>query len=246
MSLYAYGDRFFDYQQAGALTSARAVTPLVLSHLEARSVLDVGCGAGAWVRAYLDAGLRDVMGVDGDYVSPARLMFPPAHFRAIDVARRFDLGRRFDLVQCLEVAEHLDPQTSATLIDNLTAHAPVVLFSAAPPGQGGEHHVNEQPYEFWRSLFEQRGYLLFDFVRKHILGRADVEPWYRYNTLLFVDGDAVSKLPECVRATQVRGRRVPDLAPQAWRLRRRLLAQLSPGVVSALAVAKHRALLSRW
>jgi hypothetical protein len=34
----------------------------------------------------------------------------------------------------------------------------MVLFSAAPPGQGGEHHVNERTYEFWRGLFARHGY----------------------------------------------------------------------------------------
>jgi SAM-dependent methyltransferase len=245
MGLYEYRSDFFNYQQIGALTSARAVAPLLLRHLKSRSVLDVGCGAGAWVRAYLEAGLGDVVGVDGSYVQPSQLMFSPARFRPIDVARPFQLGRRFDLAQCLEVAEHLDPQASETIVDNLTAHASMVLFSAAPPGQGGEHHINERPYEFWQELFERRGYRVFDFVREHILYRPDVEPWYRYNVMLFVHDDAIASLPACVRDTRVQGHAFADVAPLAWRARRRLLAMLPPGAVTALAMAKHRAVLSR-
>jgi hypothetical protein len=208
-------------------------------------VLDVGCGAGAWVRAYLEAGMADIVGVDGSYVVPSQLMFPAFRFRPVDVAQSFQLGRRFDLAQCLEVAEHLDPQASETLVDNLAAHAPMVLFSAAPPGQGGEHHVNERPYEFWQGLFEQRGLRLFDFVRQRILYRPDVEPWYRYNVMLFVHDEAIEGLPASVRATRVQGRPAPDLAPLSWRTRRRLLAMLPPSAVTTLAIAKHRAVLNR-
>ncbi|AMO24443.1 hypothetical protein GCM10027034_12900 [Ramlibacter solisilvae] len=243
MGLYVYDTRFYDYQQAGALASARAVVPLLMRHLGPRSMLDVGCGAGAWVRAYQEAGLPDVTGVDGSYVNPSRLMFAPTRFRPIDVARPFSLGRRFDLVQCLEVAEHLDPQASGTLVDNLTSHAPVVLFSAAPPGQGGENHINERPYEFWQELFEQRGFRLFDFVRRRIQHRVDVEPWYRYNLMLFANDEAV--LPASVRETQVPSHAVADVAPLAWRARRLVLSALPHRAVTALAVAKHRAVLNR-
>jgi SAM-dependent methyltransferase len=245
MNLYAYRERFFDYQQVGSLASARAVVPLLLAHLKPRSVLDVGCGAGAWVRAWLDAGCANVVGVDGSYVQPQQLLFAPSRFQAVDVSAPFDAGRGFDLVQCLEVGEHLDPSASETLVRNLVAHAPVVLFSAAPPGQGGEHHVNERPYEYWRELFARHDFELFDFVRQRIAQCADVEPWYRYNILLFVRGDHIGALEPAVADTHVvRGVPVADVAPWTWRMRRRALAVLPPAAVTALAGAKHRLFLA--
>ena len=33
-----------------------------------------------------------------------------------------------------------------------------VIFSAATPGQTGDHHVNEQPYHYWTQLFKGFGY----------------------------------------------------------------------------------------
>lgn len=241
MTLYAYNQRFYDYQQAGALVSARAVVPLLNTHLRPRSVLDVGCGAGAWVRAWHEAGCGAAYGVDGHYVRPQQLLFPRSRFRPVDVSQPFQHERAFDLVECLEVGEHLDPAASETLVDNLVCHAPAVLFSAAPPGQGGEHHVNERPYGYWRELFAQRGYELFDFVRPRIAHRADVEPWYRYNILLFVRWENAQSLDSAVLASHVaRGKPVPDVAPWTWRMRRRALAALPPSAVTVLAGAKHR------
>ena len=246
MSLYQYGKAFFAYQQIGSLASARSVVPVVLRHLKPLSILDVGCGAGAWVAAYDEAGASHVVGVDAGYVPAEQLLFDASRFRAIDVSSSFRLGRTFDLVQCLEVAEHLDPSASETLVDNLVAHAPIVVFSAAPPGQGGEHHINERPYAFWRNLFAKRGYSLFDFLRPQIRACLAVEHWYRYNMLLFVRQDAVDSLEPAVAATRVGAHEpVPDRSPIGWRARRRVLSVLPPAVVTRLASVKHRMVLRR-
>lgn len=244
MKLYQYGNDFFAYQQVGSLASARAVVPVVLENFQPASLLDVGCGAGAWLAAYLEHGAQDVVGVDGNYVRTDQLLVSPDHFRHTDVSRRFHLGRTFDLVQCLEVAEHLAPAASQVLVDSLVAHAPVVIFSAAPPGQGGENHVNERPYEFWRDCFAERGYALFDFLRPQILSRRSVEHWYRFNMLVFAREDAVRALAPAVAATRIkRSAAVPDHSPLAWRLRRRMLSTLPQGIVTSMARLKHRLVL---
>jgi SAM-dependent methyltransferase len=246
MSLYQYGNAFFAYQQIGSLTSARSVALIVLRHLKATSILDVGCGAGAWLAAYIESGVPEVIGVDADYVRPDQLLFDASRFQATDVARPFRLGRTFDLVQCLEVAEHLDPSASQTLVDNLVAHAPIVVFSAAPPGQGGENHINERPYEYWRDLFAERDYALFDFLRPQIRFRAGVEHWYRYNMLVFVRRDAIASLEPAVAATRVDAlSAVPDLSPIGWRIRRHMLSALPPSVVTRMASIKHGLVLRR-
>lgn len=246
MSLDHYSDDFYAYQQISALASARSVAPLVMRQLRPLTILDVGCGAGAWVRAYGECGALHVVGVDGDDVRPNQLLFDPARFHAIDVAGVFRMGREFDLVQCLEVAERLDPAAGEALLDNLVAHSPLVLFSAAPPGQGGENHINERPYDYWRDRFQGRGYALYDFLRPQLRFLCSVEHWYRYNMLLFVRDDAVARLSPAVAATRVDPLApVADLAPLMWRMRRRALSTLPPGVVTRLASVKHRFVLRR-
>lgn len=244
VSLYHYGNDFFSYQQVGSLASARTVVPVLLRHLRPVSVLDIGCGAGAWVAAYVEAGAAHVSGVDGPYMRPEQLLFDASRFHAVDVSSSFRLGRQYDLVQCLEVAEHLPPAAGETLVDNLVAHAPMVVFSAAPPGQGGENHVNERPYGYWRDLFAARGYALFDFIRPQIRFRTRVECWYRYNMMLFVREDATTRLSAAVAATRIHpGAPVPDVAPASWRARRAVLSLLPPDTVSWMASVKHRMVL---
>ena len=64
MNLY---DREFFTPESCALSidSARVVVPLLCDELHPASVVDVGCGAGDWLREFIDNGVTDVLGFDG-------------------------------------------------------------------------------------------------------------------------------------------------------------------------------------
>src|SRR4029077_19644174 len=107
-------------------------------------------------------GARDILGLDGDYVSREKLAIPAQNFMAMDLTGPISVERTFDLVVSLEVAEHLPADCSSGFVDALTRLGPVVLFSAAAPYQGGAQHVNEQWPEYWAKLFSRKGYLPVD------------------------------------------------------------------------------------
>ena len=240
MSEHRYSAAFFRYIEPGSRRSAQAVIPVVRSLVAVDSVLDVGCGRGLWLALWRDAGVDDIVGVDGDYVGNA-LAIPASCFVAHDLGRPFRLKRSFDLVQSLEVAEHVPAAGADVFVDNLTAHGKTILFSAAIPGQGGERHVNEQPYEYWRDKFAARGFGLFDACRPALKDNRAVEPWYRYNLLLFIHNDLRAHLSPALTASEIRaGAPVPRYASFSWRLRTSALKHVPPPIVSRLAELKHR------
>src|SRR5688500_3824210 len=96
---YQYGTAFQRYAAEQAQSSDQAVVPLVLGALKCRSVLDVGCGNGMWLRWYRSQGIADIVGIDGNYVEPQTLLIPADRFKAVDICLPFHLDRRFDLVQ---------------------------------------------------------------------------------------------------------------------------------------------------
>src|SRR5262249_45035985 len=208
--------------------------------LRARSVLDGGCGQGVWMRAWHEAGAIRVLGLDGAYVDQERLLVPRANFMVADLSQPFDLGERFDLVQSLEVAEHLRPSVSTAFVDSLIRHGDVVLFSAAVPGQGGENHINERPLEYWRDLFRQRGYACFDPIRPAVRGKAEIQSWYRYNTLLYANATGTARLPQMLVHTRVaEDDRLREGGNLVWRARRTILRRLPIRAINY--IAKRRA-----
>lgn len=193
-------------------------------------MVDVGGGAGAWAKVWEEAGVTTTL-VDGDYVENPMVK----DFRAHDLSKPIDLGERFDLVQTLEVAEHL-PETSASdFVDTLTRHGDIVLFSAAVKGQGGEHHVNEQPVEYWRKKFAERGYACFDFLRPQIQNNADVKPWYRYNIVLFANEVGQARLSDKVRQSITD--HAIDMGSFGWNVRKAVVRTMPRKMVDWVAMS---------
>lgn len=187
MSAIHYSEDFYADQQDGSGRSAEIIVPIVLSTFRVGSVVDVGCGVGGWLREFARSGVDDYLGLDGDYVPRNALKIPPERFVATDL-RSFDgPDRRFDLAVSLEVAEHLPEADADRFVAGLVRAAPVVLFSAAIPGQGGTDHINEQWQDYWYERFVANGYVCLDFVRPQIFSETAVEWWYRQNVLVFCE-----------------------------------------------------------
>ena len=239
MSDHVYNTDFYDYIDDGSRASARTVAPLLLAEMKIDSLLDVGAGHGAWASEWMAAGVADVMAVDGDYVKPDQLVIPAANFRAADLSLPPDLGRRFDLVQSLEVAEHLPQAKAAPFVETLARHGDVVLFSAAVPHQGGEHHVNEQPPEYWRQLFARQGYAAFDFLRPRLADQKQVKGWYKFNSYLYANPAGQQRLSDKVLETRVEDGRALEIGGDfAWNARRAMVRLIPAGLVKPVAMVK--------
>lgn len=176
MTVDLYGPAFFAGRSPQVVQSAQTVVPHLMALLNPSSVLDVGCGQGEWLDAFPPT--VETMGVD--IAAPER-----AGFAVRDLAEFLYVGK-FDLVLCLEVGEHLPEQHADTLVDNIVRHSSRVVFGAAVVGQEGVGHVNCQPHEYWHEKFERRGYQTEDVIRPLIANDANVSPWYRNNTFLYV------------------------------------------------------------
>lgn len=172
---------------SGWLQCAQTVlyVPLLLRHI--RSAADFGCNCGPWLRALIEHGISDVVGVNigeaGD-----NLLFPKKKYMNHDLSKPLDLKRQFDLIISLETAEHIAGGEAGAnnYIDTLTRHGDYILFSAATPGQNGDGHVNEQPHDYWHQKFLVRGYAKLDILRPIIKGDWRVQWWYQQNVFIYV------------------------------------------------------------
>jgi len=125
-------------------------------------VVDYGCGCG-WVLKYLsELGVKEILGFEPS-VHAAKVQMDENLKRSIIFGRHADLTQsscsffiqKADVAICIEVAEHIPEEFSDVLIENIIYNTNVLVFSAAPPGQGGVGHINEQPWEYWEKKFKK-------------------------------------------------------------------------------------------
>jgi hypothetical protein len=137
--------------------SARIVADAILAEFAPKSLVDLGCGCGVYSHYFAEKGAR-VRSIDG-VAAPEPHAFP-MDVRVADLTEPI-LGERsdYDLTLCLEVAEHIPEPLVDAFLDNLVRFSPRVLLSAAPPHQGGHHHVNEQPKRYWVEKMARRGWV---------------------------------------------------------------------------------------
>ncbi|XZN91134.1 MAG: glycosyltransferase [Microcoleus sp.] len=200
-----YTTNFYELIREGTRNSAQEIIPLLLElmqPLKPQSVVDVGCGTGSWLAAFQRLGIADCLGIDGDYVDRTLLEIPLNQFKSHDLKQPLQVERKFDLAISLEVAEHLPSTCAENLVNSLTKLAPVILFSAAIPFQGGVEHVNEQWPQYWAYYFQKNGFVVIDCLRKKIWNNEKVEPWYAQNILVFVKQEHLSRYPKLVNEHQ--------------------------------------------
>jgi SAM-dependent methyltransferase len=190
-----YTDNFFEYHLQGAIASAEIIIPLVKEYINPVSVIDVGCGIGAWLSVWKKNGTTGIFGIDGGYIDTSKLMIDKSEFSAVDLEKGFDVNRKYDLVCCLEVAEHLPVNCAELFIKLLCNAGDVVLFSAAIPGQEGTLHLNEQYTEYWSAIFKSNGYISVDCLRRRIWNDKRIQWWYRQNILFFVKESSLEMYP---------------------------------------------------
>jgi SAM-dependent methyltransferase len=153
-----YDDAFFaewGWDNPAYVSTARAIVAVLSERFRPARVADVGCGNGVYAAAFRERG-AEVVAIDG--VSRDDPRRGPVEIR--DLTEPFEnVWGPLDLTMCLEVAEHIPEEFSGALLENLAGLGGTLILSCAPPGQGGRHHVNEQPKRYWVKRLAARGYV---------------------------------------------------------------------------------------
>ena len=183
-----YDNQFFKNTIKFEAESAKAAVQIIMKSFNLKSVIDIGCGAGIYLKEFMDQGV-EILGYDG---SPAAVeeSLVENKIKLRDLSKPLKLNRKFDLCLCFEVAEHLENKYSAVLVDTLMGLSDIVIFTAATPGQGPVSigHINEQPHPFWIDLFTKKGFKykkeLSEKMRKEMENKKVVW-WITKNLMIF-------------------------------------------------------------
>lgn len=186
-----YDEEFFKryYVRDNYIQDHKILAKAIVKIFSPKSVIDIGCGSGQilwWLKTKYNI---SVLGYEGSPAA-AKLWKPEIrdHIRLADCAVAIQDDFKADVVVCLEVAEHLREHEAGPLVNNICRlSSKYVIFSAAPPGQGGKNksHFNEQPWEYWAKKFKTYSFKLDQHVNRKFHKFVDDRlrcSWYRTNT----------------------------------------------------------------
>ena len=123
-----YNSKFYENQQSNSIDSARIIVPIIVKLIRPRSVIDIGCGLGTWLKVFEENGVDDILGIDGVWVNKDKLYVSKDKFISADLKKPINIKKRFDLAISLEVGEHLPKESADILVESLTNLSDTILF----------------------------------------------------------------------------------------------------------------------
>lgn len=161
------------------------VASSLIRHVPFESAYDVGCANALLLEPLHRAG-KTVRGIE--LSKDVKAVLSPDVARLVDIGDFAKARGTWDLVCCVEVAEHIQPERSAELVRTLVELAQhFTYFTAAPPGQPGQGHINCRPHEEWNDLFVEAGWEC-DMERtealRHDLENLTTAVWLRSNSYI--------------------------------------------------------------
>lgn len=185
---HIYDDKFFQNTIKLEADSALAFVDVVLKYYQPVSLVDIGCGAGIYLREFERRGISDLLGIDGSPAAREAFLLDKSRLVISDLAAPYHFEKKYDLALCLEVAEHLRAEDADTLVKTVSAASDDIIFTAAVPGQGPRSigHINEQPHEYWIKKFREQGFAYLESrteaMRKKMAARSVV--WWIVDNLM--------------------------------------------------------------
>lgn len=149
-----------------------------------KPVIDLGCGKATYLRYLHDVGFEDLIGVEGFELN--NFEFGNVHLG--DLSEVIDMGKKGNVL-CLEVAEHIPPESEKAIIENMTSHVArgcFLIMSWGIPGQEGLGHVNCVENSYAIEQITKRG-LIFQ-MEETMQARAVIEnhcSWFSNTIMIF-------------------------------------------------------------
>jgi SAM-dependent methyltransferase len=142
----------------------------ILDVSPASTVLDVGCGKGLLVQAFVLAG-TDAHGTDiSEHAVEAS--HPDVRDRLRVRSASEPIDGRVDLVTCIEVLEHMAPDQALDALDAMCGATDRIVFSSSPVDRAEPTHVNVHETHQWAAWFADRG-----FFRRTDVDLGFITPW---------------------------------------------------------------------
>ena len=187
-------------QAADRTTNCEIIMKVLLDfQINPSTVGDWGCGYCSLIAAAQNVfNLTHARGFDADWILRDNLLIDRSMFTAVDLSNPALIPKyECDVAFSIEVGEHLPPECSRPLVKRLTESAPIVIFSAAVPGQRGFGHINPHWQSYWAQIFDSLGYKPFDIFRPNLAASKGMPFWFKQNMFLYASANI--ELPSMIK-----------------------------------------------
>ncbi len=183
-----YDNKFFKNTIKFEAESASQFVKVVLKYYQPKSIVDIGCGAGIYLKEFSEKGINNLLGLDGSPAAAEEFLLSRDKLIIFDLAQKYNFEENYDLGLCLEVAEHLEERDADILVETIISASDNIIFSAAVPGQGPRSigHINEQPHSYWIDKFKKKNFIYLE-DRTELMRREMKElgvVWWIVNNLM--------------------------------------------------------------
>jgi cyclopropane fatty-acyl-phospholipid synthase-like methyltransferase len=167
-----YDDRYFKWHRENTRKYAIDTMNWYIDQFKPKSVIDYGCGIGAYLESALNNGIGEIKGFDigGDNVKKYTEESVLPYIEYLDCTIPL-ITKKYDCVISLETAEHIEPSSTDQFVENIcnsSSFESTIIFSGAPPGQSGSGHINCQTKEFWIDKFSSHLFLCDNYLTNHV------------------------------------------------------------------------------
>ena len=179
-----------------ALNSAANVVPWFLERLgPIDSVVDFGCGSGAWLLLFKQLAGAKIKGFDKTKFGSQFFCLEANEFYQTDISDGSLPKSKYSIALCLDVVPLLDENRLKNFFENLTNSSDVILFSSANPSRNGVFFSNAKWQSYWINIFATYGYVASTIFRDEFWSDARVDWRYVQDGFVFVRGDAIDRYP---------------------------------------------------
>jgi len=138
----------------------------LIKMFDINSVLDVGCGYGHSTK-YFSEKVEKVLGIEGSEKAIKDSLIKEKIIQHDYSEGSFVPNDIFDLIWCCEFVEHVEEIFMNNFLETFKK-AKFIAMTYASPGQGGHHHVNEQPESYWIDAMKHHNFIFLEKETKEL------------------------------------------------------------------------------
>lgn len=152
-----YSDEYYAKRRQDPFRSeSHEIVDALVEQFHPDSVIDFGCAIGTYLERFEERCVT-IYGVEANSAAFRHAVVPDGRLEQHDLRQPYEPNDYYDLVLSVEVAGYIPERYARTFVNTLAKSGETVVLTAAPPGQGGTHHVNEKKPEYWIQLFNDHG-----------------------------------------------------------------------------------------